>query len=392
MATTRRWKMLGGVAVLILLVSADRAGAQSASGTVTIDEEAQLVKAVDGTSTLTAVLTVSGVPGPTVVSIDVADHDEGTCVPYSLPVVRTGVSTKVSIKLPVTCEVSDAQTLEFTTYPLGSVVSTPSGTTIVAETTTEDPSPAYVKLLWGFGIGATLAIAFTLIAWWLGPDGKGKGTSWKLPDSSWGKGMFNPLPGLDTKWSWSDSQLSNMTVAAGVFTGLLGSTGVLEKILGDNGDGPVAVVVVAAALSTALVAAAPLILGIARKEEDTYVSSDAPNNYIVIGVLAATAMVGAASLGSILTIALTMWDGSGIDRGWIGVGAGAAALLVIAHGSTSMRRTIKIGLLVPKPAPESPRRTGGSDTPPQPESPGDADVEARSAKQMRDDYKASAMP
>lgn len=335
MVAKRGRAALAAAGLGVVVAAGSSAGAQEAPPVVVADD-VELSTAADGVATFSARVTVTGADGPTVISILV--DGSSACLPLSQPVVSPGVPTAISLKLPETCDLADSASIEFVTYPFGSVMPTPSGTTVIAEVEAADPSPPYANLAWGFGLGAAFAVMATVLAWKLGPNARG---------GRWPLGLGEGLPGLNGKWTWESSQLTSVTVVAALFTGLLGSTDVLAKILGDEAEGPVAVVVVASALATALVGAAPFILALLRDEPETYGTTDAPNNYRASGVLCATALVEIASVGLVLSIAWTLWD-SEIPNVWIAVGAVAAAVLAVVYGARSMRRTLKIGMVESK--------------------------------------------
>jgi hypothetical protein len=174
------------------------------------------------------------------------------------------------------------------------------------------------------------------------------GTGWKLRPG---------LPGLNQKWSFGGSPLSNVTVAAGLFTGVLAANDPLSTILGDDAN-EIAVLIVAAALATGLTAAAPIVLDLLRDEPGKYTSGEpVPNNYTGLGVLAAGVTVATGSLGLIGTVTATLWNTTPINRAVLLVSALAVAGVVVAYSARATRRTFKIGELEESPGTDAPAMT-----------------------------------
>jgi hypothetical protein len=69
------------------------------------------------------------------------------------------------------------------------------------------------------------------------------------------------LPDLDKDWSWDDSFATNAGLAAALFTGIFGSTDVINAVLGeDEGKNLAAVATVEAAITAAIIGLGPVIL------------------------------------------------------------------------------------------------------------------------------------
>jgi hypothetical protein len=339
MSTMRAATRIALVALGACLLAPDTASAQA---TITVTGgDVGIVTDEDGVSTLTVTLTASGVTDPIAVSILVDGTEPGECVPLQQPIVRPGVETEVEFELPAGCDLADTATVEFVTFPFDATTGVPSGVRLDATVSEAASSPEYVDIARGFGAAAVVAIVSVLVAWIIRvgddpPQGE---------FGRWGRNPLQRLPGLDKKWTWSESPLSSVTVLSAVFTAVLGASDPLETILGGSGESQAAVVIVAAALAAALTAAAPLAMALLRDEPAYFLEGQdpIPNNYTVLGVMASTAAVMTGSLGLILTVVLALWDRTPINETVLVVGAAAVSGLVVAYAVRSMRRTLKIG-------------------------------------------------
>lgn len=68
------------------------------------------------------------------------------------------------------------------------------------------------------------------------------------------------MKGLDPSWSFTESWASNVTVGSTALLAVLASSEVATTVLGDRGSRALGVVLVASAVSTALVGLAPLVI------------------------------------------------------------------------------------------------------------------------------------
>ncbi len=174
----------------------------------------------------------------------------------------------------------------------------------------------------------------------------------------------SPLPGIKADWSFKDSWGSNVGLAATIFTGVLGASDVLEKILGDGKESAVSLAVVAAALSAGFIGAAPLVLASLRTAPDTpeppqgASRRDSPASSVprapkertvhsVGGVLAGSTIVMAANLGQIWVMA-TVVGGSDVvslQAAWA-LAAVATAVLTV-YAVRTIPQTLISGLNLP---------------------------------------------
>ena len=122
------------------------------------------------------------------------------------------------------------------------------------------------------------------------------------------RSIDTPLEYLGGTWSFKDSWVSNVTVAAGLLTGLFGSTEVVNAILGDETDSAVALATVGAAIAVALIASAPLILEATKVKVAAKVEAEAvpkgkvgpgKDYFSLGGLVAATVVALAAAFGEL---------------------------------------------------------------------------------------------
>ncbi|HYI98482.1 MAG TPA: hypothetical protein VEX36_02220 [Thermoleophilaceae bacterium] len=150
---------------------------------------------------------------------------------------------------------------------------------------------------------------------------------------------------LGTAWSFKESWLTNITVAAGLLTGIFGSSDVVNALLGEDVDGAVALATVGTAIAIALIASGTLILEATKSDE---------GQFTVLGLVAAAVVTAAGAFGELWVIyqSATQLDLGGLeDR--IYIPAYAAMVLLAAYVLRAVPRIIKQGTTAPPPAPES---------------------------------------
>lgn len=144
-------------------------------------------------------------------------------------------------------------------------------------------------------------------------------------------------------WSFKDSWVSNVTVISTAFAVLLGTSELLETILGESPDVALGRMIVAGAISAFLVATAPLLLKVLGKTE-------APT---VGGLLLGALVTVTAAVGQLLVFA---WAIDKLEIGWLGspisyILAGAGGLLVVVYACRSLARLV--GDAYPEPEPKT---------------------------------------
>lgn len=147
------------------------------------------------------------------------------------------------------------------------------------------------------------------------------------------------LPGLDRKWSLGESWLNTVTVGAGLLTGIFGSTGVVKSIIGEDADAKIALAVVGAAIAVALIAAAPLVLGVFRSRD---------GDVTAYGLLLAAALTLTGAVGQLWTVGETA-DSLGIEFLYGRLLAYAAIALVAVYSLVTLRGILAAGRTAPAP-------------------------------------------
>jgi hypothetical protein len=142
------------------------------------------------------------------------------------------------------------------------------------------------------------------------------------------------LPGITSDWNFKDNWSSNVGLAAAIFTAVIASPDSLERILGDDAAGPLAVVTVAAAFSAALIGTGPLWLVICKRR---YPDDPAARMNTVGGVLLAGFVVLFANAGLVFTVAFLLDLPAAWYLGWAAIG------LLVLYTARSIPMTLARG-------------------------------------------------
>lgn len=152
-------------------------------------------------------------------------------------------------------------------------------------------------------------------------------------------GYLGKLPYLDASWSFSDSWLTNITAAAGLLTGVVGSSEVVKALLGVDGDNDLRMATVGAAISLALLALTPLVLGIFQPKT---------GEITIIGLFLAAAVSVAAAVSEVWVMGRTA---ESLDVPWLADHSMTLAVvvivLVLVYSVIAMRSTVSSGLTKP---------------------------------------------
>ena len=148
------------------------------------------------------------------------------------------------------------------------------------------------------------------------------------------------LPYLGTSWTFTDSWLSNITAAGGLLTGIIGSSGVATALLGADADDKLRLATVGAAIAVALLAAAPLVLGIFQPTT---------GEITIVGLGLAAAVSLAAAIGELWVMRVTAHQ-LGVGSGLTGSVFAVALIVVVAYAVVTLRATAVAGLAKPAPA------------------------------------------
>jgi len=349
MITREKLVVRTAVAVAIvglLTVTSATVGSAQAGPTVEVDSGAPtVVHEVDGTYTYSATMTLNDSGRAMGITVGASDP---TCHPNQYPILEPGVATKVKLTFPAACHLDTVDTLAIMVIPFENMAGASTGVVVQPNVTPASDDPKYGNMLAGYAFPLVLSIVFAVLAWW-----RHKRIVREAKDNKHAVesiAVQQRFPGLDKKWTWSDSPLANVTLAAAVVTGVLGATSPVERILGDEGKNQATVIIVAAALTAALVASAPVILELGRNEiynEKRSTVSAALNSYTPLGLLAAATVVLTASLGLVLTSSITLWKDSPVGSWAIFLSDLLVTALVLAFAWRSTQRTLLVGVTKP---------------------------------------------
>jgi hypothetical protein len=242
------------------------------------------------------------------------------------------------VALPAGCEIGDKKAFEFTVEASVPDTAAPIAFTVTTEAAKPKAATEWDALYWFlYALGALALIAVLYLAYrWLKKD----------------QAPWAPLKGLGSAYSFKESWVSNVTVGAGLLTGVLGSSGVVDALLGEDSKDAIALATVGAAIAVAMIAAAPLVLEATRVEDQqTEPSSEGevPKDYYSLGGMVLASIIPlAAAFGELWVVFRT---GKALDLGgiesnlWIFFGLGALLLLVYAW--RVLPRTVAKGLIDP---------------------------------------------
>ncbi|HEX5928400.1 MAG TPA: hypothetical protein VFY48_03315 [Solirubrobacterales bacterium] len=252
--------------------------------------------------------------------------------------LRVAEHRTVEIKIPPKCDAGEKGLVFYlaTATPAGP----PFPIEMVAAPLEEEEEPSWAAL-WTF-LGAFLVLAAAATVYL---------RLWRKEKRK------TALEHLGATWSFKESWVSSVTVAGGLLTGIFGSSEVVKAVLGEEVDSAVALATVGAAISLALLAAAPLILEATKvlvvdPKKPNELGAEHPS---LAGLSLAYAVTLAAAFGELWVVAASA---SRLDLGgsedwmpWLLAGLGT--LLLAVYGVRNFKRTIKVGTTEPAPAPDS---------------------------------------
>jgi CBS domain-containing protein len=158
-----------------------------------------------------------------------------------------------------------------------------------------------------------------------------------------------PLKYLGATYSFKDSWVSNVTVAAGLLTGIFGSSDVVDALLGEDTKGAVALATVGAAIAVALIGAAPLILETTKVKNAVIGEKDF---FSLGGMVLASVVALAAAFGELWVVYRSgrHLDLGGMEDKLIFVALAGIVLLAV-YAIRVLPRMLEIGLTKP-PSPK----------------------------------------
>jgi hypothetical protein len=287
---------------------------------VTIDDAAPALKAGSGGSMTVALGFTNLTDGDLTLAAAAPAGAGVNCKPtFDKATLPKAQHQAVTVTIPASCKVDDKQGITFTMTASGAA--SPASFDVTAA-----PEPADKPdwdALWAFPISLLVLVIAAGIAWLCHVRGE--------------------LKFLEATWSLKDSWASNVTIAAGVLTGIFGSSEVVKALLGDDVDQSIALATVGAAVAAAFIGAGPLLL-LATKTREGSVR--------VGGLLFASALTLTGAYGELWTVYAS---GHRLDLGgwedWLFLPAIAAGLLLLVYTITSLIETIDRGRTRPKTKP-----------------------------------------
>ena len=160
-----------------------------------------------------------------------------------------------------------------------------------------------------------------------------------VPAKPWWKRLLTPLPYLGAGWSFKDSWAANVTVISALFTGLFGTSDLLETTTGAEAPSVLAVITVASAISVGLISVAPLLLQTVRNDSD---------QIRLVALLGSAAMAVGASggLALVIVVSVSTLVTGGAQVALCGFST-LAFVLLAAYAITSVRKNLITGLKKP---------------------------------------------
>jgi hypothetical protein len=138
--------------------------------------------------------------------------------------------------------------------------------------------------------------------------------------------------------------LSSVTAGSGLFIVVLGTSNVLDAVLGDKAQATLGIVTVAGAIAAALTGAAGVLVLTLRTPGSPDVTAG--------GLLASSVIAFGAAGGQVWAIAVLLQDlDLGFAEVWVWVAAGLASLMLAAYAYTSLTGLLSIGTKPPPPEP-----------------------------------------
>lgn len=143
----------------------------------------------------------------------------------------------------------------------------------------------------------------------------------KYVDSWTPMSLGTELTSLGTNWSFKDNWISSVTVGSGVLVGLLGTSNVLQAVLGSEPKAALGLIAVAGALAAVFVGISPLLTKVIG--HDLSVPT-------IAGTLTAAVLTIVGSIGEIFVVTWQGWD---LATSWVQLaiavlGLGVAAIIL----------------------------------------------------------------
>lgn len=394
--------ILAAVAAIALAIPlAPSAVASAGQATATIDGRTPELTKKDGGGWTTSLGITNLTDGELIFTLDATGQKKSVCSPTASPASVSGPEhVAVAVTIPVSCSV---ESKKFAFELTASVDGQTEVFSVTAVEKTADPDPTEWKALAVFPIVLLLSLVFFFVLVWkhVTPKRLAKTTAdiseevahektreaqrkaehTELPlkaaaekeaagaaatedaaedlqedaieaegQETWMDVNLAPLANLGATWSFAGSPISSITVGGGLLTAIFASEGSVKALLDVDKAPSLALSVVGVAISTALIAAAPLVLASMAVTPDKATPREQFNS--VAGIRVAASFSLAAALGLLWVVYRT---GVGLELSqagdrWLKLAFFLAAALTVVYGIRGTFQTLRLGLLPPRAA------------------------------------------
>lgn len=282
---TWRWEMprswrAGAVVLMILAMllgaPSSALGADDTPIITTSDGGKDALSFTAGDDGSTSTLTVTN-PADAPITLEVAGLDNlADCSNWDLAPSTIAPNRTTTVEIETSCTIPESGKVQLTAAPGGSIAT--------LAVTAKDPSPTVEldTILIAFGVALGVAIVTALVLWWRRPrvkkmvDRPEPGTKptgvwaepWDDKKDTYNEALFpegkeagfrQELPGVDAKWSFTDSWATSVSTIGTLVVALLSTSDVLTALLGEKPEAFLANVLVAGAIAAFFTGAAPLV-------------------------------------------------------------------------------------------------------------------------------------
>lgn len=261
--------------------------AHASSVDITIDDSSPTLEVLDKGGWTSSLAFTNLTDEALLVSVEAAVATDAGCTPTldktSLPPAEHAT---VVVTIPAGCQVRE-DGFDFRVKAAGAAG--PVKTFEITAAPKPDGPVSEWEALWAFPIafGSLIVGALVLFLIWDAKDTQN-------PKDTQNRSITQPLKYLDASWSFKDNWVSNVTVGAGLLTGIFGSSSAVKSILGEDADRSIALATVGAAISVAFIAAGPLVLLSTKQREE--------NAITVFGLLAAAVVTLTGAFGELWVV------------------------------------------------------------------------------------------
>jgi len=262
------------------------------------------------------------------VTLSAAAVDDASCsIELSRAAIGAAQSSEPTLTVPAACQ-PDGGSIDVVITATGA---TTAEVPLVAELAKADQEPAWGELV-VFPFALLVFIPLALIAFR-------------------GRKPTTPLSYLESSYSFKESWISNITVLAGLLTGVFGSADVVKAFLGEDADRSIALATVGSAVALILVGTGPIVLTAAKQEQHDAGTGEFKQVFTVGGLVLATTVAVAGAFGQLW---IGWKSGQALELGGaedvIVAGFLVAVGLLIWYTIATLRATSKAGTTPPPPS------------------------------------------